>query len=274
MKSIQPYFVISTLHYKKRIAMKRGIAHFYNFFQDSTDLINVAAVPDGCVDILFEKDNSGFRGRVCGTVLENTIIDNKNDKEYFGIRFLPGVLPIIVNASMPELVEKQIDINDIIVDKELIKQMEDATSMEEIINRFLRGYDDCLIKKSIINKHDNKLKMVEFVKNEIINSNGTISIEEAARNTGYTTRYINQLFNEYIGINPKTFSKIIKFQNVIQAINNNSSSNLTDLGLDTGYYDQSHFIKDFKKYAALTPTEYRMLIMQHDYNHRLEIMNV
>ena len=274
MKPIQPYFVMSTLHYKKGISLNRGIAHFYNYYQDPFNVNDVIAIPDGCVDMLFEKDDSGLHGKVCGTVLENTIIDNKNNKEYFGVRFLPGVLPIIVDASMAELVEHQIDLNDLILDKDLLNRMEEAKSMQETIKIFLASYDACVAKKSIINHHEGAIKLVEFVKNEIFNSYGNIKIEEIAAKTGYTTRYINQLFNQFVGISPKTFSKIIKFQNVIQAINRNSSSTLTQLGIETGYYDQSHFIKDFKKFAALTPKDYRKMIIEHDYNHRLEVVEV
>lgn len=50
----QPYFVMATTQYYKSLVMKYGISHFYNFIVDEKSENHLLAIPDGCVDILFE----------------------------------------------------------------------------------------------------------------------------------------------------------------------------------------------------------------------------
>lgn len=112
------------------------------------------------------------------------------------------------------------------------------------------------------------------MKNQIIAANGNVTVSELANYTGYTERYINKVFKQNMGINPKTFGMIMKFQKVIQKINQADDCKLTDICVAAGYYDQSHFIRDFKKYADLAPKEYRKLILENNYNKRMNIRKV
>lgn len=274
MKTIQPYFVMATPEYHKGIVMNYGILHFYDYYKH-TDLENgIMVVPDGCIDIMFEKDHSGIKARVAGTVLEKTVIANENDKEYFGVRFLAGELPAIVNASMKDFVQHEINLEDVIRDKDFLKRMEEAYDKGQWMEGFLKLYKEAFDKQYSSPEKGNTKQLVEYMKNQIIAANGDVTVNELADKTGYTQRYLNKVFNQNMGINPKTFGMIMKFQKAIQKINQEDDSMLTSIGADAGYYDQSHFIKDFKRYAALTPKEYRKMILENNYNKRMNVKQV
>lgn len=274
MKTIQPYFVMATPEYHKGIVMNYGILHFYDYYKH-TDLENrIMVVPDGCIDIMFEKDASGIKARVAGTVLEKTMVENENGKEYFGVRFLAGELPTIVNASMKDFVQHEINLEDVIRDRDFLKRMEDAYDKGKWMEGFLKFYKEAFDKQAFIPERGNSRQLVEYMKNQIISTNGNVAVSELAEQTGYTERYINKVFKQNMGINPKTFGMIMKFQKVIQKINQEEECKLTDIGVDVGYYDQSHFIRDFKKYAALTPKEYRKMILENNYNKRMNVKKV
>lgn len=269
MKAIQPYFVIAAPKYHKNIIMNYGIAHFYRYHQHLDDMPGVIAVPDGCVDIMFEKDSSGIKARVAGTVLERTILENKNEKEYFGVRFMPGVLPAVLNTKMEELVQKECDLNGMLKDSVLPNKIEEASESDEWIEVFMQAYKSALAKQECICKKGNALEIAQYVRDEIIQTNGLVKMAELAAKTGYTERYVNKVFHEVVGVNPKTFGKIIKFQKAIQLINQDSNMKLIDISVDTGYYDQPHFIREFKKFAEFSPKEYQKLILKYDYYHRI-----
>lgn len=275
MKSIQPYFVMATPEYHKGIVMNYGILHFYDYFQHMDSDNGVIVVPDGCIDIMFEKDSKGVKARVAGTVLEKTIISNENNKEYFGVRFLPGEAPAILSAGMKEFVEKEINLEDVLIDKDFLKRIEESYDKGQWMQAFLTGYKEAFYKQLNHCEKGNVEQLAEYMKIQLIVSNGNISVKELAEKTGYTERYINKAFNQSMGISPKTFGMIIKFQKAIQKINQaEEDCKLTDIGVDAGYYDQAHFIRVFKKYAAVTPKEYQKMILANDYHHRMNAVRL
>lgn len=270
-KTIQPYFVTATSEYDKNICMNNGIAHFYHYFQDDRKTKKVMAIPDGCVDVLFVKDSRGVESYVAGTVLEKTYLNNDDNKEYFGVRFLPGVLPAMFHISMKDLVSNEIPLEEIMTDKEAYKRLVNADSIEEWMQEFFQDYIFYENQKKVQTGFDSKKELADYVKNRILLTGGNVVLADLAEETHYSTRYLNRVMNEEVGVSPKTFGRIIKFQRAIQLINSCSELTLTDLCAQTGYYDQAHFIREFKKCAAMTPKEYRKLIQITDYTGRMKV---
>ncbi len=98
----------------------------------------------------------------------------------------------------------------------------------------------------------------------VYQSNGTIKIHELEEKTRYSERYINKVFIEEMGFSPKIFCKIIQFQKALELFSSGRPKNMTEICTTLGYYDQSHFIRDFTKYCGITPLKY--LKMQEDHN--------
>lgn len=90
----------------------------------------------------------------------------------------------------------------------------------------------------------------------IIEHCGGISPTEISDAICYSERQLNRLFNQYLGFNMKHFSRIVRINQSIHLLNNtqNSLSYVSDMA---GFYDLSHFIKDFKAVTGITPREYR-----------------
>ena len=72
---------------------------------------------------------------------------------------------------------------------------------------------------------------------------------------GISQRQLRRLFQFYIGDNLKTFQKVVRFQALIRAKPSLQSLRENRLYFDLGYYDQAHFIKEFKTLYGLTPKE-------------------
>ncbi len=82
------------------------------------------------------------------------------------------------------------------------------------------------------------------------------TISQVADQTDLSPRRFIQVFNESVGLTPKLFCRIRRFQEVLQLINSGQEIDLTEIGLAAGYFDQAHFIHDFQDFSGITPTAY------------------
>jgi len=76
-----------------------------------------------------------------------------------------------------------------------------------------------------------------------------------ARMHNITPRYLQKLFYSHTGLSPKSYNKINRFQLSLQLIAKNNQP-FTSIAYDCGYFDQSHFIRDFKSFTGVTPSYY------------------
>ena len=81
-------------------------------------------------------------------------------------------------------------------------------------------------------------------------------VREAAKHLGLSQRRFIQVFKAEVGMTPKLFSRIQRFQQTRTFIQHNPSPNWADLAVDLGYFDQSHFIREFLEFSGLSPTDY------------------
>jgi AraC-like DNA-binding protein len=81
-------------------------------------------------------------------------------------------------------------------------------------------------------------------------------VMEAAKDLGLSQRRFIQVFKAEVGITPKLFSRIQRFQQARAFIQYDRSINWADLAVDFGYFDQSHFIRDFLEFSGVNPTDY------------------
>jgi AraC-like DNA-binding protein len=89
----------------------------------------------------------------------------------------------------------------------------------------------------------------------IIKSKGTVAVDALAQKHFLSTRQFERNFKELAGFSPKLYSRIIRFQAAIEKYQHKFIS-LTDIAYECGYYDQSHFIHDFKEFSGYHPKTY------------------
>lgn len=99
-------------------------------------------------------------------------------------------------------------------------------------------------------------KTVDYCIQVIQSTQGLVSVEDLSRRTGISNRQLVRRFNNRIGLPPKEFARIIRFINAVKHLKFNGRNGLTQVALDCGYYDQAHFIRDFKEFSGLTPGEF------------------
>lgn len=87
-----------------------------------------------------------------------------------------------------------------------------------------------------------------------------ITISELCLEKRITDRQLRRLSAEWLGMNTEAFLLYNKYISALNLLHSPSGLSLTQIGLEAGYYDQSHFIREFKSYTRLTPKEYQALI--------------
>ena len=70
-------------------------------------------------------------------------------------------------------------------------------------------------------------------------------------------RTLERQFLKEIGVTPKQFAKMIQFSSSLKQMTDEDYVNLTDISYDSGFADQSHFIRSFKRYTGKTPKEFQ-----------------
>ncbi|MDD4370492.1 MAG: AraC family transcriptional regulator [Anaerostipes sp.] len=256
MKIMQPYVQNYTLDYQNINVSNSNICEYYEFKEkENTKIIN--AVPDGCVDLMYAISKNGVKCYLGGTVLKLKYWPFEENSTYFGVRFLPGQEILPKNVSIEDIVntdiELPVDCYGVNLEDELYKakdMRERATLMHQI---FLK--QSCL--------HTNSKRSIElYIRKRIYETKGTVSIKTISKETGYSQCYVRRIFHELHGISPKIFEKIIRFQNVLERMSLNRDLSIYELAQESGYYDQSHMLKEFKQYMGMTPELYKKCLQQ------------
>lgn len=261
--SKQPFFVLNSEHFLTHLAAENPeISHFYSFKVSGTQGPTIA-IPDGCIDIVLDCDADAPVGQVCGTRLEASSTLFVPGHRYFGVRFVPGVFPDFLNISAQELIGHELNLHDITTGAEsLLDQVinsENFSQQVSAVNQFLK-------KK----QRRKTSRLTDQVIAKIRQHKGNIQVQELERLSGYTTRTLQRVFKNDIGLTPKEFSRAIRCQSAIYDINHCNDLTFSHLAVDLGFSDQSHFLKEFKKLVNVTPLEYQNRVKEKTYLERIQ----
>lgn len=260
--SKQPFFVLSSEQFITHLAPEISeVSHFYSFKAGST-LEPTIAIPDGCIDIVFDCDAHSPTGQVCGTRLEAGSVMFEPGHQYFGVRFVPGVLPDFLTISAQELIEREHDLNDVTIGSEcLIEQVMSSANFSQKVDAFSQ-----FLKKK---KRRKTSELTNQLIAKIRQHKGNIQVQDLERFSGYTTRTLQRMFKNDIGLTPKGFSRAIRCQSAVYDINHRNDIAFSDLAIDLGFSDQSHFLREFKKLVNVTPQEYQNRVKAKTYLGRI-----
>lgn len=268
MYSIQPDWTLSSDYYKKRVVNRLGIAHFYEFRINNLNAASLPSVPDDCVDVVF--DLGGESAIAAGTVFERGVTWMVTGHTYFGMRFLPGVKPVILQGNFREYDHHQIDLGLCSIDRFIREKICELHDFNERCNFFMDYYQSMLARKSP--DTTTVQDTVQAILSGISDRKGIVTIDEIVQKSGYSGRYIEKIFKNEMGLTPKKYANIMRFQGALDFIDRNPDVSICGVATDFGYYDQSAFVRAFKKCTGLAPSDYRKLIKSADYMSRIRNM--
>lgn len=225
----------------------RSVVLYYQFKTSKNVADATMVVPDGCIDIIFCCSPGKPIANCYGTVLQCSQTFFEADCEYVGVRYLPEQAIHL----MKELVNNSIPLQDLISTEAcILERVGNAKTFEEKIKVLEKT-----INKQVI-QNTNVPGLIKYSIERIYLSNGNTNLDQLAKETGYSARYLRKKFDDLIGISPKLFSQIVRFQNSLNMIIDMSEIDLWDIVSENGYCDQAHFINQFKKFCNLTPKRF------------------
>jgi AraC-like DNA-binding protein len=121
--------------------------------------------------------------------------------------------------------------------------------------------EDCLLARFArpLERHP----AVDYALTQFHRSAGVSSVSAVTDEIGLSSRRFIQLFSENVGYTPKLFCRILRFQQVLQEVHGKRSVDWADIALSCGYFDQAHFIRDFRAFSGINPTAYLAAYTEH-----------
>lgn len=251
--------------YEPNIDLKEFVKRYWTLdgAKENIPLKNTI-VPDGTMKLIFHYGDTYKHHSPNGeiTILPKCFLIGQLTKPYviepvgitgsFVVQFKPnGFLPF---SSIPiiEMENTAVPL-DILFGEEGVKlgnQILNASSTSERIQ---------LIEAFLLKKLANKKTIDNIVKSTleiIFSSNGQFSVNEFSKSNNINRRQLARKFSSAIGLSPKQIAKTIRIQSTLKVLLNQEITSLTDLAYENEYFDQAHFIKEFKEFTGLTPKEF------------------
>lgn len=207
-------------------------------------------VADGCIDIYFELNNPSD-AYVMGFCKKYAEFPLGNEFHYIGIRFLPTMFPQLFGVDAAELSNRYLPLSAVVPQTAQFIAG-DLTGLPARI-KIKRLFDEYFNDTLAMVKFDNDNRLYNAIR-IILRNFGVLNIETDL-DTGISTRQLRRLFEFYIGDTAKTFAKVVRFQNILRAKPSSQSLRQNKLFFDAGYYDQAHFIKEFRNFYGVSPSK-------------------
>lgn len=213
------------------------LTDYPKFIYDNHTLKEIQA----CRNVWF----SGIRSRYI-------TIPSGRDSEMFIINFQKGKAYPFVEMPIHELTDYVID-GELVLTNEILNIREKLLGIAEIDQKFVFAEK---VLTYIFRQKFRTNRFVDFAVDKILRHPGKEALTEIYQNCGYTQKHLISIFKEKVGLTPNAFLKVIRFQKAINLIGKHKLPDWSSVAYDCGYYDQSHFIHDFKKFSGFTPQIY------------------
>ncbi len=234
------------------------------------------ALPTGTVELVislredklrvFNRQNKDLSFRdamVCGPHSEFFVIDSAQEESTLGVHFKPGGAFPFLKLPTGELHNVHVSLDTLWGARavELHDRLLEAKTAEarfRILEQFLLAQ----ARRSLA-RHP----AVAFALKEFKNVPHERTISDVADQIGLSQRRFIEVFRNEVGLTPKLFCRIQRFQEVLNLIWKGKQIEWVDVALSCGYYDQAHFINDFQAFSGLNPTAYILQRGDRNPNH-------
>lgn len=211
------------------------------------DALVTIVEPDGCFDIIInfkDDDNDILMTGIWDRPIQ--VKNTLNDKS-LGIRFFPAALEAFFDMDIADIRNTVIDINNVSLKKEIdLEFIRTCKDYNEIIF-YYNFYFESMFNGNY-DSHELLHRLIDEVKKEN-------NIEIVSKQIGISRKHLTRLLKKKIGLTTKTYANIIRFMKAKEMLND--GFDLSEILYRCGYYDQSHFIKEFKKFSGKTPNNYK-----------------
>lgn len=237
------------------------ISNFTITFPNETTMSDAYTVmPHGSVTlVVFEYQNQHHRFLFGPSTKPQKVGNIANKCSFiFIIEFQPAGFYPFINTSQKELTDtiQPLSYIEYALDQRISFIIEKAHSVEDLLQE--------MEKQWILMIRYPYPKELSFAISSIIQREGSLTSLEISNGAAYSQRQLSRLFNQYLGMSMKSFSRLVRVNKAMRLLNEEPLT-LSEISRLLGYYDESHFVKDFKLVCQITPQLYKQQ-MSNFYN--------
>ncbi len=188
----------------------------------------------------------------CGARTDCFVIETSQQERVIGIQFRPGCAFPFLGMPASEVAHAAYSLEEVWPGqgaslRDALMNAGDVQAMFSILERALLARL----------KHSSPLHpAIVFAIGCLAKPGDGLRVHDVADRVGFSSRRFMELFREQTGLTPKSFQRVRRFQQVLRTLRADSAENWTAVAHRCGYYDQAHFIHDFRIFSGLTPGEY------------------
>ena len=168
-----------------------------------------------------------------------------------GARFHPATARAFLDLPMDRATDQRLELARLWPGetRTLLREVDEAASLEERV----QAVAQFVLRRVAGSPVDESVRQCVAA---FQSSGGTMPVQAAAEIAGIGRRQLERRFLEVVGVSPALFANVLRFRSVFDAIEHDSARPWTDAAIAAGYFDQSHLIRDFRRFVGCTPTEF------------------
>jgi AraC-like DNA-binding protein len=219
-------------------------------------------IPDGFCEIIFHYGDPyciqlkrdweiQSLSLLAGQIRQYFFLENTGISGVIGIKLQPAALTHLFNLDMHLFTDRVVPLPEALENRlQALEALLQATRDHEAVIRLLDEYFTSLLSTAgyTPNAADDAVQL-------IFSHKGMIPVKDITAQLGISERQLERLFKKYIGLSPKFYARIIRFSTIFQLIRENAPE-WVGLAYEAGFYDQSHFIRNFKAFTGEDPSQY------------------
>jgi AraC-like DNA-binding protein len=170
----------------------------------------------------------------------------------FGVKFRPGAFRPYFGCSVASLRDRSVPIDEVFGTDgaalaRQVSDLRDDAGKAAAVERFLNERET---------PTDPNVERVGNIVDEIAENREIVSVEQVVELGRLGKRTLQQLFNSYVGVGPKWVINRYRLHEAVERLQAGAQIDFTELAMALGYFDQAHFIRDFRKLVGCTPAAY------------------
>jgi AraC-like DNA-binding protein len=205
------------------------------------------------IHMAFEHDADGRRALIYGVPKRPFVRVLRGEGRVLGVKFRAGGFHPFWRDELARLTGRTIPAADLFgpAAAEWMDAVLDAGDDEAMALKA----ETCLLEH--VPEPDEQAGLAARIVEQVMRNRSIVRVEQLCEETGLSIRQLQRLFQRYVGVTPKWVIRRFRLQEAAERIERDGATSLTDLALQLGYFDQAHFIKDFKAVLGQPPAAYR-----------------
>jgi AraC-like DNA-binding protein len=241
------------------------ILHYREVIPPGTE-VQERVVPDGAVRLVFNTatppsagSERGRSAEVIGASASPVVVRMHGRIEGLSITLRPGSAAALFGVPAGEFAETTVALDDVWPDggarlrEQLIEAVDDHARvdlLQSALQRRLHGRDEA---------HRSAAQAARI----IAASGGRVRLRDVAGAIGVGERRLQQLFHAHVGLPPRAWSRLARLHSCLRQLRGAASPAWAAVAVDSGFYDQSHLVNEFRALCGLTPTEFLSRSISH-----------